>query len=365
MAQDFVPPTAPTLGNPVAGSERFAARAPRMAGSVVQARDYLGRLLVPHRLALHGDGRMLHLHHAVARLDRMKLHFIDYRSQAERVEVQAPRLGRNFHFKVPLSGRAEISQDRQPAVRIRPGMLFVALPERPLVSVMSRDYRQLMLEVPEEVLLATLHTTRPGAQGGALAAACAGPVRGALRFDLSEIHSTPAPRLLLSTLGTICDALEAGDGVIARPAVQHAFQETLSTLLLALPNNLAGDLARNGGPEPAPHYIRRAETYLRAHLTDEVGIDDLVRVAGVSRRSLHAGFRRFRATTPLGLFKSLRLDAARQALLQAGEEPVTVTDVATTYGFYHLGKFARDFRQTFGERPSDLLRAARNWPDDR
>ena len=34
----------------------------------------------------------------------------------------------------------------------------------------------------------------------------------------------------------------------------------------------------------------------------------------------------------------------------------TVTQVATTYGFYHPGRFSRWYRENFGERPSEILK---------
>jgi AraC-like DNA-binding protein len=329
--------------SPVPGWDLLAARAPQRARSVAEARDYLGRLLVPHRLSLHGHARVLQLHHTVARIGRLGLHFIDYRSHADSVEVHAPRLGNNYFLQFPLCGVAEVSQGGPSSVHIRPGMMFVGQPNKPQIAAMSRDYRQLMLEVPEELLLAARRCQ-----------AFAGP----LLFDVDAIHAAPAPRLLLGTLDAICAAIEAGDGSIALPAVQRAFQETLTTLVLTLPHNMARPSSDDAGGGPVPYYVRRAEAYMRAHLTENVGIDDLVRAAGISRRSLHAGFRRFRGTTPLGLFKALRLEAARNALLRTRGAPVTVTDVATTYGFYHLSKFARDFRETFGELPSELLRKA-------
>jgi transcriptional regulator GlxA family with amidase domain len=55
----------------------------------------------------------------------------------------------------------------------------------------------------------------------------------------------------------------------------------------------------------------------------------------------------------------VRLRHARE-MLGAGDPEASVTSVAFVCGFGNLGHFARDYRETFGERPSETLaRAAR------
>jgi AraC family ethanolamine operon transcriptional activator len=34
---------------------------------------------------------------------------------------------------------------------------------------------------------------------------------------------------------------------------------------------------------------------------------------------------------------------------------VTIQDIASHWGFWHLSQFAQDYRQLFGELPSDTL----------
>jgi hypothetical protein len=51
------------------------------------------------------------------------------------------------------------------------------------------------------------------------------------------------------------------------------------------------------------------------------------------------------------------------ALCAANPRTTTVTDIATAYGFFELGRFAGRYRNTFGEVPSRTLRGAQQWPE--
>jgi hypothetical protein len=52
----------------------------------------------------------------------------------------------------------------------------------------------------------------------------------------------------------------------------------------------------------------------------------------------------------------------RQALESAGPEPPLVKTVALDHGFWHLGHFACDYRDLFGETPSETVARAKGSP---
>ena len=84
---------------------------------------------------------------------------------------------------------------------------------------------------------------------------------------------------------------------------------------------------------------------------------DVAEAAGVSVRTLQAGFHEHLDNSPTSYIRDLRLDRAHADLLEgdpyAGPQ---VTDVALRWGFSHFGRFAALYRRRFGERPSETLR---------
>jgi AraC-like DNA-binding protein len=50
-----------------------------------------------------------------------------------------------------------------------------------------------------------------------------------------------------------------------------------------------------------------------------------------------------------------RMHLARRALRNAAPDATTVTDIATRFGFWQLGRFAVEYQSVFGESPSFTL----------
>jgi len=101
--------------------------------------------------------------------------------------------------------------------------------------------------------------------------------------------------------------------------------------------------------------VSRLSLYYR-NVTAQRGTDPASNVGGISTRALQTGFRRFRNTTPMTYLRAIRLELARTDLANAGSANSSVAIVANALGFGHLGRFARDYQQRFGELPSETLR---------
>jgi AraC family ethanolamine operon transcriptional activator len=59
---------------------------------------------------------------------------------------------------------------------------------------------------------------------------------------------------------------------------------------------------------------------------------------------------------PATYLRRVRLNGVRRALQQRSGVSTTVTDVALEFGFWHLGRFAEQYHELFGEAPHETLR---------
>jgi AraC-like DNA-binding protein len=141
--------------------------------------------------------------------------------------------------------------------------------------------------------------------------------------------------------------------------VELAHDELLSVLL--------GEMSRRGGASDSGRpltsgerwqVIRRAEAYLESTGEPSVRIDELCLAACTSLSRLERAFRESFGVSPRRFLMLRRLAAVRRELLRRGAQ-TSITEVATRWGFFHLGRFSQDYRQLFFELPSQTLRAQR------
>ena len=101
--------------------------------------------------------------------------------------------------------------------------------------------------------------------------------------------------------------------------------------------------------------VARAIDAIEASEDGRLSIEDLVRITGVSERSLRAGFRRYFGVSPKRFMQICVLNRARTRLTRARPEEATVTQVAADLGEWDVGRFAMRYKNEFGESPSETL----------
>jgi AraC family ethanolamine operon transcriptional activator len=101
--------------------------------------------------------------------------------------------------------------------------------------------------------------------------------------------------------------------------------------------------------------VRRVDEWVDGRASETIQIGDLCRELHLSRRTLQRAFTETLGIGPARYLSNRRLTAVRAELRRADPTSIRVTDTATKYGFWQLGRFARDYRQMFGECPSETL----------
>jgi AraC-like DNA-binding protein len=98
-----------------------------------------------------------------------------------------------------------------------------------------------------------------------------------------------------------------------------------------------------------------AQQYIEDNYRVAVRLEDLCRVSGVGARQLQRIFRGYFGITITEYLKTVRLNAAHRELSVSPPSPGAVTKIALDHGFAHLGRFAMEFRERFGESPKETL----------
>jgi AraC-like DNA-binding protein len=171
-------------------------------------------------------------------------------------------------------------------------------------------------------------------------------------FNLDSLNGRSWMRLL----NYVAAELSAPHSLIRDiPAARQQLEQMAITgFLLAHTHNYSDALLRPQSAA-APFYVRRAEAYIEAHFSDPLSLADIAAHAAVSARSLQNGFQSFRGMTPMAFLRSVRLQRAQMALLRADPAYATVTEIALSCGFTHLGEFGALYRRAFGETPKQTL----------
>ena len=300
------------------------------------ARQYMAQVFRPHHLVMHGRGRALAMHHRRVGLGNASFHWLEYGAP---VTMSAPGMGRFYLFQTNLNGTCRVRQGALEAA-VAEGHSYAVNPDATLSKSWSPDCRQLIVRVEREAL-ERLVTRELGVD-----------LDDPLEFDFASLTRDGGTAALLR----IIDAL-GGNGedawTLDARSLRYAESMVMSLLLTQFPHSYSERF--QSAASCAPHYVRRAETYIRANLREPITMDDLAAAAGVSGRSLQVGFRRFRDTTPMAFVKALRLDLAREELQRSGDAS-SVTRIALACGFTHMSKFSRAFKARFGELPAAVLR---------
>ena len=183
------------------------------------------------------------------------------------------------------------------------------------------------------------------------------------RFAREEFDRDPRDLAVLDQVGVpdplVAQLIATLAEVMRAPPPGRLYKESLLTALILrvlLRHSSMGGLAKpsraRGGL--AGWQLRRVVEYMAAHLADDIGAAELVRVVGLSRAQVFRAFRQSTGQTPGRYLLALRIERARQML--AAPDP-TLEEIARAVGFGDADSLTRAFRRSVGASPAAWRRA--------
>ncbi|MBY6141883.1 AraC family transcriptional regulator [Leisingera daeponensis] len=273
---------------------------------------------------------------ATAKLEPSGTNIVAVTSTGHDIEVNDEG---SLTIMLPYSGDVSVRvQNRSFHARAGEGLAFT--PSRRKTSVKAaqgREFAAFMLKAPVAATDLRRYTPRL--------------LSGNPNFDLK----IDAVRSLSDLIRYIMTDLSSQNPVLAdtRAAqlVEALMKQHLQSALEVWPTDQYPTLLA-----PDPHF-RRAVDFMRAHHCEPLQLEDIAEAAGISCRKLQRVFRRATGLTVWAYLTSIRMSQARRLLVSGA--PVSVTAAAFECGIAHLGRFARQYQNAYGELPSQTLRRAK------
>lgn len=177
------------------------------------------------------------------------------------------------------------------------------------------------------------------------------PLDMATTFDLASGEGIA----LAGLMGAMDAGLRGEASLGEAPHAARMLRDALVMLILErFPHRYASWFERPAAA-PAPWQIRRAIEFIDSHTAGPLTVQDVADAIGIGLRSLQEGFRRHKHVSPHDYIKQVRLARVRAELLDPAMTR-SIEAVARHWGFVNRGHFALDYREAFGEQPSQTRR---------
>lgn len=308
------------------------------SGSPAEAQAIMSGYCCDHKLTVLETGP-LRFRQSRHRLSNIEFCQVEYGAM---VRVEYDDLKSFYNVSLPVSGEQQLSlgscksySDTQCGMVISPTQV---------VSLeMSAECRKLLVKIPRLKMEAALQRLLGHGLHKPLV------FESSMDLDFGEISSWwRTVKFMLDEQGKEGSLYQDG------PMLEAVEQLLIEGLLLGQPHNYHRELEQQAA-SVLPAYVRRAENFILENAQKPITKKDIIEAAGVPDRTLYEGFKRFGKTSPMRYLKDLRMDRVREELL-ASDGVSTITDIAMRWWFTHLGRFSAEYKQRFGELPSETVK---------
>ncbi|MFT6658244.1 AraC family transcriptional regulator [Maritalea sp.] len=300
------------------------------SGDLDCAREMVARKYCAHKLDIapgDTDLDVVHNHFATGDLS------FNYMRYGGKVEINPGELNEFYLIQIPLRGGAQVRNGNQ---TVDSTVEFA--------TILNPDLKtEMVWHADCEMLLVQIDANRVNQEAEKFLG----------RNLLAPVRFEPTIRMKAKQLSEWRHQLRSMFRDAEHGQMPIGSTEMILQLLEAAPSNVQCffDVAPSG---IAPNQIKRAMDYIKSSFRQDLTLDEIARAAGASPRALQYGFKDNYGMTPMQMLRLERLRWARHLLLTAYRQQ-TVTQIALDLGFQHLGRFAQEYREAFGETPNQTL----------
>src|SRR4051794_13630375 len=256
------------------------------------------------------------------------------------------------------------------ASKVRPGRRvigFLTDTDQPSVQNCGRECS------PHEIVVNSYdvmhHITAGDCRFGAMSlttndfdAACKALVGHEFSEDKLKHIVRPRPDLMMrltSLHRMVGQMAETTPDLLEVPELSHAFEQQLVHVMVrclteAISSNITTGARRH------ELIVARFKEFLEANPHTPLYLPEICAAVGAAERTLRAACEEHLGMGPIRYLTLRRMHLVRRALLQAIPSSTTVTTIATSHGFWEMGRFSGSYRALFGEPPSATLHQLSN-----
>ena len=310
-------------------------------GDLDEARQAVAEIYLEHHLDSRRSDRLdVTLNAIEERL--FTAGFLAYGTEAT---LRMPPTEVNYHINLTLAGTTvAVRSDGTKADTEARRSGLILHPEQTNTVAWASDAEQVILKVPRTSLESHLSDLL-GRQ-----------VKTVIDFDYQLDLSTPAGASLLASVEFFIRELDRPGGIVDMPLARDQLESFIMSQLLAAGSHPFREELMAPSEQVKLGRLRPVVDFIEMNADEPLTPNELARAGNMSVRTLHASFQRCFGLSPMAYVRKIRLEHVRAELVANRDPHLQVTEVASRWGFFHLGRFAQQYRARYGESPSDTLR---------
>jgi AraC-like DNA-binding protein len=244
-----------------------------------------------------------------------------------------------YRIVIPLEGEANVRAGNHDSLTADLGTGIAVSSEAEVGMLSSAGYAHVTISFPQDLLHRELERL------------IGEPIDETVEFAPLIDLSLPANGLWQHLLRAINTTTQEPHGLLPGGIPSRRLERRLMTLLLTQQQHSYTAGLRH----PQISRTQRAIDVIEDRPGHGWTVNELATSVGCGIRTLQAGFQSTVGVTPTEYVRWVRLQRVHDELQGSSASAATVTDVALSWGFSHLGRFSAAYHKEFEEYPHETL----------